>query len=263
MSVTRAPDGCLLHYDVHGAGDPVLLIPGLGGDARFWDGVVKRLADRFRLIAVDHRGAGRSGRPEQEYAIAQLAVDVCAVMDAEGIARAHVVGHSAGAAIAMCLSMDVPERVGRVALSGAWERPDTRFRELLETRLEVLLRAGPSCYQRLTHVFGYPGHYLEANAAALEKVVRQASHALDPVPVAAARIRMLLEHDRGDDLARIAHQTLVLAARDDTLVPYRHSEALAKLIPGATLVPMMGGHFFPKVNPAPYAMAVRNFLLDD
>ena len=61
MPTLQAKDGCRLHYDVHGAGTPVVLIPGLGGDGRFWDGAVRDLQGCFRLIVVDHRGAVLDG----------------------------------------------------------------------------------------------------------------------------------------------------------------------------------------------------------
>ncbi len=62
VAITAA-DGCNLYYERTGSEPPVVLIPGLGGDGRFWDGVVARLADRFDSIVVDHRGAGRSAQP--------------------------------------------------------------------------------------------------------------------------------------------------------------------------------------------------------
>jgi aminoacrylate hydrolase len=63
VAMLKAADGCSLYYERTGSGPPVVLIPGLGGDGRFWGGVVAALKDRFDLVVVDHRGAGRSDRP--------------------------------------------------------------------------------------------------------------------------------------------------------------------------------------------------------
>lgn len=260
MPQILAPDGCALFYETGGAGPPVVLIPGLGGDGRFWNGVAARLRTRFLVIVVDHRGAGRSARPLQDYTIDGIAADVRAVMDAEGVARAHVVGHSTGGAVAMSMALDTPERVDRLVLSGTWARPDARFRMLFQARLEVLRGAGPACYQALTHVLGYPPAYLAAHEAELHAAAAAADQAL--APLAEARIRMLLAHDRGDEISGIRAPTLVIGAPDDEMIPFHHAPALARLIPGSRLARLAGGHFHPRTDPEPFAEAAAGFLSD-
>ncbi len=99
MPMTTAADGCQIHYERSGSGPTVALIPGLGGDGRFWSGVVSRLADRFDLIVMDHRGAGRSDRPDKPYSIGIIAQDLLSVLNAERVEATHLVGHSTGGAI--------------------------------------------------------------------------------------------------------------------------------------------------------------------
>src|SRR6202012_3807743 len=125
------------HYDMHGAGAPVVLIPGLGGDGRFWDGVVKELQGRFRLIVIDHRGAGRSDRPPGPYAIDRIAADVIEILDAEGCTQADLVGHSTGGAVVQAIALDAPARARRLLISASWCRPDARFRALFGARLAL------------------------------------------------------------------------------------------------------------------------------
>ncbi len=90
MPMTTAADGCKIHYERSGSGPTVALIPGLGGDGRFWSGVVSCLADRFDLIVMDHRGAGRSDRPDKPYSIGIIADDLLTVLNAEQVEATHL-----------------------------------------------------------------------------------------------------------------------------------------------------------------------------
>jgi pimeloyl-ACP methyl ester carboxylesterase len=112
MRVTS--NGVELHVEVHGDGDPVLLLHGWPDDAGLWRHLVPALtAAGFRVIAPDLRGFGRSGRPADKYAykLADSVADVAAILEATGTAAAHVVGHDWGAAVAWLTAMYLPDRV--------------------------------------------------------------------------------------------------------------------------------------------------------
>jgi pimeloyl-ACP methyl ester carboxylesterase len=260
MPHTLAEDGCRLHYADTGRGPAVVMVPGLGGNGAFWQPVAQRLDGAFRVLAVDHRGAGASDRPEGPYTIAILARDVLAVLASAGVGRAHMVGHSTGGLVAHTLALDHPAAVDRLVISGSWAKPDRRFRLLFAARLALLDAGDLVAYQQLTQVLGYPTDWLEANAAALDADLAAAPVRLSPVGIHKARIRMLLDHDRSADLHQIRAPALVLAATDDVMVPAHHARELAGGIPGARLTLLKGGHFFPVVEPDGYAGAVRQFL---
>jgi pimeloyl-ACP methyl ester carboxylesterase len=93
-----------------GTGTPIVLLHGLASSRRFWDLVVPGLAG-LPVLALDQRGHGDSDRPEGPYDGATVAADVLTALDALGISRAVVVGHSWGASTALRLAADVPERV--------------------------------------------------------------------------------------------------------------------------------------------------------
>ena len=262
MATLTAFDGCELYYERTGSGPPVVLIPGLGGDGRFWTGVVARLADRFDLIVVDHRGAGRSARPQCPYSIGAISRDVLAVLDAEGLEAAHLVGHSTGGAIVQTLALDAPERALSLVISGSWDRPDARFRMAFEARAALLDAGLTAAYQQFTHVFGYDPAWLDAHEADLGKAVATAGSALAPLDVTAARVRMLLDFDRSADLHRITQPTLIIGARDDVLIPIHHARRLAALIPHAAFSELPGAHFHPRTDPVPFADRVAAFLND-
>src|SRR3954447_5637279 len=89
-----------LHWESFGSGPPVLLIPGQGMTVDGWWSTIPILSRSFRVIAFDNRDTGDSGRVVLPYAVAQMAGDALAVLDAAGTERAHVYGISLGSLIA-------------------------------------------------------------------------------------------------------------------------------------------------------------------
>ena len=105
-------------YRRQGRGPAVLLIHGVGGDASNWDAIVPHLAQRFDVIAMDLRGHGRSESITGPLDAHDLARDARQVLDECGVERAAVVGFSLGGAVAMALTLDAHQRVGRLAVIG-------------------------------------------------------------------------------------------------------------------------------------------------
>jgi pimeloyl-ACP methyl ester carboxylesterase len=98
---SAAIDGISLNYEVHGTGEPVLMIMGLGVGLIGWRPQVEDLAgEAWRLCVYDNRGVGRSTAPRPPYTMARLAADALALMDHLGWRQAHVVGVSMGGMIA-------------------------------------------------------------------------------------------------------------------------------------------------------------------
>jgi pimeloyl-ACP methyl ester carboxylesterase len=122
------PNGERLAYVPRGgpAGAPVVLIHGYTDNARDWVPLVPYLSPHFHLILVDLRGHGRSAKPECCYTRFDFAYDVKLLLDALGITRADLVGHSLGSIVAQTFAEFWPERTRRVVLisSTAGPRPD-------------------------------------------------------------------------------------------------------------------------------------------
>ena len=111
-------DGVGIEYEVTGEGRPVILLHGFPDSGRVWRHQVPALAAAgFQVIVPDLRGYGKSDKPADvaAYAMPQLLGDVLAVLDDAGAARAHVVGHDWGAAVAWALASFVPQRVDHLA----------------------------------------------------------------------------------------------------------------------------------------------------
>lgn len=121
--------GARLHYSDEGSGEPLILIHGFAASGHLnWrlTGVIDVLSPRFRVIALDVRGHGRSARPTDPGAHGiELSEDVVRLMDHLGIERANVAGYSMGGFITLKLIASHPERILRAAACGfGWQRPD-------------------------------------------------------------------------------------------------------------------------------------------
>lgn len=114
-------NGIQLHaLDYPGDGSTLIYLPGLTATAYLFDGVAQSgLTPRFRILGLDLRGRGRSDKPESGYTMADHAADVIGVLDAEGITRATLVGHSFGGLLSLYLAANHPDRVERIVIIDA------------------------------------------------------------------------------------------------------------------------------------------------
>ena len=123
-----------IYYEEAGAGEPLLLVTGLGGLGSFWVKQMPYFARSHRVITHDHRGAGRSTHSPITYSIEQMATDTLRLMDALAIPSAHYVGHSTGGAIGQTIALREPQRLKSLVLSASWAGPDPYFRRLFASR---------------------------------------------------------------------------------------------------------------------------------
>lgn len=120
-------DGVRFHYlDWGGDGETVLLLAGLGCTAHVFAEFAPQLSDRFRVLALTRRGHGLTEQVQSDYDLADGAEDARRLLDALGIERAHVVGHSMGGGEVSALAARHPGRVGRIVyLDGAYDWADS------------------------------------------------------------------------------------------------------------------------------------------
>jgi 3-oxoadipate enol-lactonase len=215
--------GIRLAYRVWGStgAPPLVLLHGLGEGAADWDGVAPVFARRGRVYAPDLRGHGRSGRPG-DYSVELMAADVIGFLDALGLDRVDLIGHSMGGLVGYLLAGDHPERVGRLILEDvAALRP--RERSALD-RPEGEL---PFDWEMVLAIRGQIDH---------------------PDPAWLGR------------LGRITAQTLVIGGGAGSHVPQDWVAELAGQIPGARLETIEAGHLIHDAEPEAFTRAALTFL---
>ena len=139
MPFATASDGVRIHYEVIGFGrrPPVLFVQGLGAEKNSWNLQRAALALRWRTVALDNRGAGRSDKPDGTYDLEQMADDAIAVLDDAGIESAHVVGLSMGGAISQIIALKHPNRVRSLTLVATACRKESRGNQQRTEDLDV------------------------------------------------------------------------------------------------------------------------------
>lgn len=240
-----------------GHGPAVILISGLGGLGAFWKPVIERLSSRYRVITFDHPGMGRSGI-EGVPSIPGIVDAVLQVIHDNGLKRVHLVGHSTGSLVAQAMALDHPNQVISVVLSSGWAKPDKRFEDFFAYRKYLLARLGGTAYSALTRLIAYPSRYYAEHFAAEPALDFDEPSPID-IEMNQGRMDMLLSYSRRGELGAIHHPVTVIGAPDDYIVPFHHSQELARLIPGAALVELAGGHFAPVTRTSAYCALLQSF----
>jgi 3-oxoadipate enol-lactonase len=257
-------DGTDIYYERRGAGEPLLLLQGLGGNSLHWgEGFLSGLEDDFELVLYDHRGAGRSGPLTGDCTIAALAGDAAALLDALAIESAHVVGISMGGMVAQELALTRPERVRTLTLGCTFPGgPEATMTDMAVVGMlaEALLSGdGDRALRAGYDVMIAPEYAADpANYALYAEV---ASQYQAPIPVLMAQLQAIGGHDVSARLAGLQVPTLVVHGTADRLLDCANGELLARLIPGARLELLEGaGHMFFWEQPERSAQLVREHV---
>jgi aminoacrylate hydrolase len=250
-----------IFYETHGAGTPVLLVPGLGGVGAYWNPNLQAFSAKHRLITHDHRGTGQSSRSQIRYSVDQMSDDLLRLMDHLGIERAHLVGHSTGGAIGQTIAVTHPERLISLVIYASWTKADPFFRRVFESRRALLTAAGSAAYVRSTAVFLYPDWWINENIGLLEEREKTGMPVFPGPDIVASRIDAIVAFDRTAQLGAIRTPTLVMCAKDDFLTPPYFTRELARLIPGSELLLLeRGGHCASETNLYEFNQAVLSFI---
>ncbi len=221
-----------MYYEVHGQGEPLVLIPGLRTDVSEYIRIIDGLSDKYRVIALDNRGAGRTDKPDMPYTIDMMAGDAAGLLDGLGIKRAHILGVSMGGRIAAALTLARPDLVRSLILVSTSMARQPRL--TLGGRLFN--------WAVVTFNLGARSPYPQPYYALLRQ--REASRSYDCM----------------DRLGEIGAPTLILHGRRDRLAPYRLAQAMHDGIKGSEMIAFDGGHLFLFFRPAQFRNSVRDFL---
>ncbi len=262
-SVTR--DGLEIAYWVEGEGEPAVWLQGLNADHTAWSAQTATFRAHYRCIAIDNRDIGKSGRAERPYTLAEPAEDTRAVLDAAGVADAHVVGLSMGGGIAQELALAAPERVRSLTLVSSFARPDARLLAILDAWRAIYPKLGLNDFARQSWPWLFSHRFFE-RPANLRNLQRYADNAANPQePAAFARqIAASRTHDTLDRLGALDLPVLVVAGAEDMLVQPHLVRQLAEAIPEARYVELPGvGHIANLEGRTAFNRLLRDFLAEN
>lgn len=237
-----------LSYETVGRVDapPLLLVMGMSFSARAWGPLPERLAEVFRVVVFDNRGAGESTAPLRPFGIGNLADDAAAVLNAAGAGPAFVFGISMGGMIALELALRHPGRVKALALGATF----AGWRESRKASLPVMAEviAGGALSRMGSHRLiagALVSKELAGSDLARFGAWIQTTGRVSP-RVLAQQLAAVTVWDATSRLCEIRVPTLALTGDADQLVPVENSRRIVESIPGARLVLLPGaGHCFP------------------
>ena len=233
FAATRLATGPRVHYAEQGdpAGEALLFLHGWP-DSWYTFGRLLPLLDpaRYRAFALDQRGFGDSERPAGGYALDQFAADAVAFLDAVGVARATVVGHSFGSFVARRMAETRPARVARLVLIGSAVAPANEVMREVQRAVRPLTDPLPEAFVR---EFQASTIHVPVPDAFFQGVVGESLKA--PARVWRNALDGLLAADDAAHLGRIAAPTLILWGERDALFSREEQAPLAAAIPGARL----------------------------
>ena len=262
MPALRAGDGTRIFYDTFGKrdGEPLILIMGLAVDRWGWTRQRSTLAGRFRCISIDNRGAGLSDKPTGPYNVFTMASDVIAVMDAEGIESAHIMGYSLGGVLAQVLGVRHPERVRSLVLASTACRVKDWRREVMADWRQLIEVSGVRAFAQENLRWVAAARHLRwvtpLAPAFAPLLVRAPSHGVIGQIHALADITEQVH----EELSDIGAPTLVLVGSQDILTPVADSEEIAHRITGSRLQVITGAaHGAVVTDAAVFNRAVTSF----
>ncbi len=265
---TLTANGIPLYYETHGAGEPLVLISGLGYDHYWqWHRLIPGLAAHFQVIVFDNRGVGQSAKPAGPYTAQLLADDTAALLAALGHARAHVLGHSMGGFVAQALALSHPERVHKLILAST-NFGGPRHVPITPEAMAVLTDTKSEPLERLRRGIGVstaPG-WADAQPALVQAWLEyRAAHPIDPAGYQAQLaigLGLLAEAASFEHkLAAVRAPTLILFGAHDKVVPPGNADLLAARIAGSRVQVLPdAGHLFPLEVPDGAAGVISAFL---
>lgn len=259
MPVTHN-QGAELWWSEGGAGDPLLLIMGLGYTHEMWYRVRPMLEPHFRVIFFDNRGVGRSSVTPGPYTIPLLAADAAAVMDAAGVAQAHIVGISMGGMIAQEFALAYPERVRKLVLgcTTCGYLSAVQASPLVQERLRQRATMTPEegAWLMAPHLYdpGTPRERVAEDIAIRVKTYPSAAGYL-------AQVAAVMAWSACDRIGGIQAPALVIHGESDEMVPAANAPVIHKAIPGSRLVLLKNAsHIFFTDQPEASRAALLDFL---
>jgi pimeloyl-ACP methyl ester carboxylesterase len=251
-------NGINLYYEIHGEGQPLLFIHGLGSSARDWELQVTDFAKSYKVITFDLRGHGQSDKPAGPYSMSMFAADTVGLLKALGIESPHVVGLSLGGGVAFQMAVDASVPIKSFTIVNI--KPEmlvrtfadwlTVWQSIAIVKLLGMRKMGEALSKRM---------FIKPEQEDIRKIFVERWAENDPRAYLHA-MRAIVGWSVLAQIGSIRCPTLVITADQDySSVSYK--EAYTALIPNARLVVIPDSrHATPVENPQPFNQALRDFL---
>ena len=250
--------GVRLHVEHYGENGPrLLLLHGWGCAIRHFEPIIRELSPAYRITALDFPAHGESSPPPEPWDVHRFAAMVAALLEQDSLAPTHVVAHSFGARVALCLASEHPELVQRMILTGAAGLKAEASEE--KKKKQAAYQRG----KRLVQWFGQlPGMEKAANGMRERLIQKYGSADYAALsPEMRATFSRIVSEDLSPLLPRVQAETLLVFGSEDTETPLWMGQRMEKEIPDAGLVVFEGrSHFAYLEEWGRFCAIIREFL---
>lgn len=223
-----------LNYKQKGKGKPLILLHGNGENNGYFRAQIEHFARKYRVIAVDTRGHGKSPRGNAPFTIRQFADDLADFMRQHAISKANILGFSDGGNTALCFAMKYPELVDKLIVDGA---------NLYPEGLKGIALVPIRIWHSIVDLFSSFSRKVRIHSEKLRLVTGE-------------------PFIKESELGHIKAKTLVLGGTRD-LIKTEHTKLISRCIPKAKLCLIPGDHFIAAKRPRIFNKAVLDFLEED
>ncbi|MCL2860551.1 MAG: alpha/beta hydrolase [Oscillospiraceae bacterium] len=218
-----------LYYEIHGSGEALILIAGLGVDHKIFNSMLSELSQKYKVIVFDNRGAGLSDKPKESYLIEDMSNDVLELLKKLSIEKANVLGLSMGGRIALNLAIEHPEIIEKLILVSSTTY--TKKTKMIFSKMIKFIRAKFSKSEQPYYSFK---NQLEASRS----------------------------FNCSDRIENIKSPTLILYGNKDKRLPKNSVEYTHNKIRNSKVIEFKGGHLFFLFKNEEIISEIKNFLSD-
>ena len=252
-------NGIKICYDIHGDGEPIILIHGFSDRKEHWRAQVGALSEDFKVIRMDNRGAGKSDRPDGKYTMEVYASDVAGLMTNLEIERAHIIGHSMGGMIAQNFAILYPDRVDKLILLNTFpglKPPGESIEDIITMQRESAIAGQAAILKDPDNVFidGAKSSYSRKFWKLMKENPKKKFHGIWSVedlidekknygPTAidlSNQSYAISTHNTYERLHEVKSEVLIISAEKDKSCPKSMGEKMHELIPNSKFVVIEG-----------------------
>ena len=236
-------NGINFYYESHGPDDADVLVisNGILMSTASWVCQTPVFSKHYRVLLYDCRGQWQSDHPKEPYSMEQHADDLCALLDALKIDKAHLLGISYGAELSLMFALNYPERARSLIVASTVSQAEPTLASIVQMWIEAAKRKDAEMFYRVTYPFNFAEAWIVANPQLLAQA-RQRYETLD-FDAVVNLCEAFLKLNITADLHRLKTPTLLMVGEQDSLKPRHYADSIAREMPHAEYVIVPGsGH---------------------
>jgi 3-oxoadipate enol-lactonase len=261
MAITNI-NGLDIYYELHGQGNPLVLIAGYTCDHTFWGEMLDELTKAYQVLIFDNRGVGQTKDANSSFTLETMAEDTMTLVQQLGLVHPHILGQSMGGAIAQLIAKKYADKINKLIILNSVAKFNIRTIQALESQLN--LRKENVLFDLLIESsmpWFFSSDYLDKpeNITAFKEIV-QNNPSPQSIQDQERQFTALRQFDSRGWLQEIKTPTLIISAEEDIVCLPVESQQLANNVLNAQFITIPYGHSSPLEQPSKVNKALLQFL---